>query len=352
MVFTDPNGRVTGLSLGGNGLRGKLPPELGNLTLLGELWLGDGNNITGVIPHELSAFGSLKVLDLGLNDMSGAIPPWLGDMRELRQLYLDGNRFSGAVPAELGRLTKLELLPLHGNAGLLGALPEALTEIEGLQWLTFDDTGLCAPLEEGFQAWILNILDRQGPDCPPESPISRPTNTPIPESTAAPAPTVLSLEVSEITPLRFIGEMAQLSVAANMSDGSSQAVGSELVEWVSSDPEVVAVSEGEVTAVGPGNATVAAIYEGASAEAPISVRIPARETGAVRVLYAAPLDREFRPDYSEGLLHGYSPAAINALDVQRSGIRFGDREDYDTPKQLFSSYPLSSEETLDADESE
>ena len=46
------DGRVTELHLGGNGLRGDIPPELGNLTHLRELWLGDDNHLTGEIPSE------------------------------------------------------------------------------------------------------------------------------------------------------------------------------------------------------------------------------------------------------------------------------------------------------------
>ena len=102
--------------------------------------------------------------------MSGAIPAWLGDLTRLRALYLDGNRFSGELPSELGNLTRLKLLPLHGNAGLLGALPQTLTKITGLDWLTFYDTGLCAPLNESFQTWLRSILDHEGPNCLPEPP--------------------------------------------------------------------------------------------------------------------------------------------------------------------------------------
>ncbi|MCY4653681.1 MAG: Ig-like domain-containing protein [Dehalococcoidia bacterium] len=104
-------------------------------------------------------------------------------------------------------------------------------------------------------------------------------------------------------PLKSIGEIVQLSVNSNMSDGSSRMVRNELVQWKSSDLSVVTVSEGVVTAVGPGNATVTAIYDGRKMETPISVRISAQETGTVRVLYAAPSDREFRDDYSEGITH-------------------------------------------------
>ena len=114
---------------------------------------------------------------------------------------------------------------------------------------------------------------------------------------------VTSLAVAGIEPLTSIGQSVQLSVTANMSDGSTKGLDSGLVEWSSSDPWVVSVSEGVVTAVGGGNATITAAYEGAKGQTPISVRISTMSTGTVRVLYAVPSDREFRPDYSEAVTH-------------------------------------------------
>ena len=158
------------LFLGANDIRGGIPSELGNLTSLRELWLGDGLGLTGELPPELSKLTLLEVIDLGYSDISGPLPAWLGDLTRLRRLYLDGNEFSGEVPAELGNLTRLRLLTFHGNPVLFGALPQALTKITGLDWLTFHDTGLCAPLDESFQAWLRSIPEYQGPDClPPAS---------------------------------------------------------------------------------------------------------------------------------------------------------------------------------------
>ena len=104
-------------------------------------------------------------------------------------------------------------------------------------------------------------------------------------------------------PLTSIGEKVQLSVTANMSDGSGQVVESGLVQWQSSDPWVASVSEGIITAVGGGNAVITAAYEGRNVEALVSVRISTRSTGTVRVIYAAPSDREFRTDASEAITH-------------------------------------------------
>ena len=193
---TTVNGRVTELHLGGNGLSGDIPSELGNLTHLKELWFGDGNNLTGKLPSELSRLTRLEVLDLGGSEMSGAIPAWLGELSGLRSMYLDGNQFTGEIPAELGNLIRLGLLTLHDNkltgaippelgnltrldwlalqynAGLHGALPRELTKISTLRRLQFHYTGLCAPLNDSFQAWLWNISDWQGSLCSPESPAS------------------------------------------------------------------------------------------------------------------------------------------------------------------------------------
>ena len=116
--------------------------------------------------------------------------------------------------------------------------------------------------------------------------------------------TGVSLEISGMDDLTSIGETIQLSVTANVSDGSRQAVGNALLQWQSSDLAVVTVLEGTVTAVGGGNATITAIYdEERTVDVAISVHISVHETSTVRVLYAAPMDRVFRSDYRQAIQH-------------------------------------------------
>ena len=114
---------------------------------------------------------------------------------------------------------------------------------------------------------------------------------------------VASLEVSGMMPLTSIGETIQLNSTANMLDGSSQPIASAFVHWVSADPAVATVIDGTLTAVGPGNARIVATYQGQKAVAVVSVHISVRETGTVRVIYAAPSDREFRSDYRDAIQH-------------------------------------------------
>ena len=112
---------------------------------------------------------------------------------------------------------------------------------------------------------------------------------------------VASLDVSGAMPLTSIGDTIQLALAAGLVDGSNQAIANASVQWASSDPAVATVVDGTVTAVGGGHAEITATYEGREAVTEIAVHISVRETGTVRLIYAAPSDREFRSDYRDAI---------------------------------------------------
>ena len=107
--------RVGELDLSGMDLRGRIPPELGGLSVLRVLRL-TGNRLTGSIPPELGGLVHLRVLALDANALTGAVPPELGDLGNLTELRLDGNALTGPVPpapgatrlgATLGRRVRL-----------------------------------------------------------------------------------------------------------------------------------------------------------------------------------------------------------------------------------------------------
>ena len=99
-VSTNSAGRVTSLRLAGNRLRGPLPPELGDLTVLQHLYLGS-NELTGWIPAELGNLASLRDLRLDGNYLYGPIPPELGNLRSLEAISLAGNDLAGCIPPAL-----------------------------------------------------------------------------------------------------------------------------------------------------------------------------------------------------------------------------------------------------------
>ena len=209
---TVSDGRVTRLQLDGNSLSGTIPPALADLSNLTILWLSDnalsgpipselgnlsnlwslhlgGNALSGSIPSELGNLSNLRILSLSRNALSGPIPSELGNLSNLRGLHLDGNALSGPIPSELGNLSNLEVLWLSVNAlsgsipselgnlsnltdlrlddnvHLTDTLPQSLTRLTNLKYFHFHNTGLCAPLDDAFQAWLQGIEDTHGSDC-------------------------------------------------------------------------------------------------------------------------------------------------------------------------------------------
>ena len=145
-ISTDTDGRVTSLGLDNNRLSGQIPSELSGLTNLTELFLS-GNQLSGQIPSELS------------------------DLTNLTWLHLGNNRLSGQIPSELSGLTDLEFLSVGGNRNLSGRLPGSFTALTSLEYLRVEGTGLCAPMDAAFKAWLGGIANKRGVvDCVSDSP--------------------------------------------------------------------------------------------------------------------------------------------------------------------------------------
>ncbi|MDE2751723.1 MAG: Ig-like domain-containing protein, partial [Gemmatimonadota bacterium] len=141
------------LNLYSNDLSGEIPPTLGNLTALRFLVLDD-NNLTGQIAPQLGNLTALGYLHLEHNNLTGRIPPELSNLPNLWWLSLVSNDLSGPVPPDLGSLTGLQYLQLANNPGLTGALPQSLARLDRLRRLQAGGTGLCAPTDTAFQAWL------------------------------------------------------------------------------------------------------------------------------------------------------------------------------------------------------
>ena len=159
-VTTDANGRMTGLSLSNNNLRGPIPVELAQLSNLQSLSLIN-NQLTGTIPKELAQLTKLTDLDLGPNLLTGTIPTEQGQLTNLQVLILAYNQLTGAIPKELAQLTNLAQLALKGNPDLSGPLPPAFTDLS-LEVLDLAGTGVCVPLTVEFAEWLDSIPAKWG----------------------------------------------------------------------------------------------------------------------------------------------------------------------------------------------
>jgi uncharacterized protein YjdB len=87
-------------------------------------------------------------------------------------------------------------------------------------------------------------------------------------------PVVNSLSVTGTTPMT-VGQQAQYTATANLSDGSSPNVSSQS-QWASTNPSVATVDgNGVVTAVAQGTTTITATYQGQTGFAPLTVNAAA-----------------------------------------------------------------------------
>ena len=112
-------------------LTGIILPELGNLSELRYLVL-IGNRLGDSIPPELGRLQNLEYLSLAHNRLTGEVPPELSSLGSLRKLELSQDRLEGSIPSELGRLSKLEVLDLSGNR-LGGNIPAELGNLDNLK---------------------------------------------------------------------------------------------------------------------------------------------------------------------------------------------------------------------------
>ena len=143
-VTVDTDGRVTGINLPNNNLRGTIASELGSLEELVSLRINH-NRLTGHIPRELGRLTKLRHLVLSSNQLTGVIPAGLGQLTGLEELVLSFNRLSGSIPEELGDLKGLTRLSLSVNE-LNGPIPSELGRLKQLTSLRLDQNRLSGPI--------------------------------------------------------------------------------------------------------------------------------------------------------------------------------------------------------------
>ncbi len=208
---------LTSLRLEGNSLSGAIPSKLGDLNNLTELDLSD-NEVTGSIP---TALLSLSLTTFAWDGNDGVCMPntsqlvtWVAamtshtgddycnkdDRENLEALYtalggaswtdrqdwrqgevvsswagittdalglvtaidLSDNGLAGELPASMGNLGSLVALDLSTNAGLAGAIPEALTSLDALDEFRYSGTGLCVPSVQAVADWLAALTTHNG----------------------------------------------------------------------------------------------------------------------------------------------------------------------------------------------
>ncbi|KAL3729709.1 hypothetical protein ACJRO7_026791 [Eucalyptus globulus] len=149
--------RVSVLDLCSKNLIGVLPPHIGNLSFLREVYLQNNsfhakipphfgrlfrlqklrlnnNSFSGQIPSNLSYCSNLLVLNLGFNLLKGNLPTELGSLSKLQVLILQVNSLMGNIPPSIGNLSSLQKFGLSWN-NFSGTIPETLGQLRNLKEL-------------------------------------------------------------------------------------------------------------------------------------------------------------------------------------------------------------------------
>ena len=107
--------------------------------------------------------GRATALALGGNGLTGTLPADLGDLTTVVSLDLSDNALTGAIPAALARMTALVSLDLSGNAGLTGSIPAALLAHTGLLSIDLRGTAVCVETTDtAVNGWLAGIRAKAG----------------------------------------------------------------------------------------------------------------------------------------------------------------------------------------------
>ncbi|KAJ4817083.1 Leucine-rich repeat protein kinase family protein [Rhynchospora pubera] len=109
------SGRVISLYLDGVGLAGNVSlSPLSKISMLQNLSLSN-NQLTSIIPIELTKLTSLVYLNLSLNNFTGTFPSGLQNLHKLQYLDLHGNTFSGKLDDIFAQLHSPTYIDLSNN---------------------------------------------------------------------------------------------------------------------------------------------------------------------------------------------------------------------------------------------
>ncbi|KAK1402653.1 putative LRR receptor-like serine/threonine-protein kinase [Heracleum sosnowskyi] len=138
------------LDLRGCSVVGAIPPSLGNMTSLSDLYLS-GNDLTGMVPDSLGQLSSLSILDLSRNGLTGVIPSSFGSLGNLTLLDMSVNYLYGTIPPAIGALSKLEILNLSSNS-LSSSIPSQLSDLSSLVDLDLSLNSFSGSVAPDFRA--------------------------------------------------------------------------------------------------------------------------------------------------------------------------------------------------------
>ncbi|XP_020966131.1 piriformospora indica-insensitive protein 2-like isoform X2 [Arachis ipaensis] len=134
-----------------NSLSGVLPSTLGSLTSALKIDVSH-NNLEGNLPNEFANLKNLTLMDLRSNKFSGGLTLSLEEMCSLEEMVLSNNPLGGSINVlKWEKLKNLEVLELS-NMGLIGEIPESISELKKLRFLGLSDNNLTGTLSPKLES--------------------------------------------------------------------------------------------------------------------------------------------------------------------------------------------------------
>ncbi|KAK9907158.1 hypothetical protein M0R45_002403 [Rubus argutus] len=147
-----------------NYLYGTIPREWASLPLV-KISLG-GNRLTGSIPMDLANISTLKSFVIDFNSFSGVLPPKLGDLPNIEEMFLTSNNFTGELPETFAKLITLTDFRISDNS-FSGKIPNFIQNWTNLERLVIQASGLMGPIPSNIfpltRLIELKITDLNGP---------------------------------------------------------------------------------------------------------------------------------------------------------------------------------------------
>lgn len=114
------------------------------------------NNFTGALPNSIRRFTSLRMLDISFNNLIGSIPPGIGNLTSLVSLDLSDNDISGHLPTEVMHLLSLASLDLSSNR-LSGSIPAEIGVLTNLTSLVLRNNTFSGVIREEHFAGLISL---------------------------------------------------------------------------------------------------------------------------------------------------------------------------------------------------
>ena len=191
------------LSIAANDLTGSIPSEIADLTELTHIYLWGNDLFASSFISNLDNLTNLQWLDIGGNQLDGAdvlpkissltkltglglhdsgltdddLQDYMADLQalDLEFLNISSNDLSDPQTlVGLSRITTIQRLAINDN-DFSGELPSTMTRLTLMRLFYFhDNDGLCAPADDDFQDWLVDIRDVRGDTCTSGSPAQAP----------------------------------------------------------------------------------------------------------------------------------------------------------------------------------